>query len=84
MHRRLKRFSRLCARRFRRFCALKPGSVKNDTALAGLGMDSLRLVSLLLVIEQKFGVSLMKVGLKPGDMQSVNSLAAAVVAGRSA
>jgi acyl carrier protein len=64
--------------------ALKPGTVKPETALAPLGVDSLKFVSLLLVIEQKFGVSLMKKGLKPADMQSVRTLAAAVIAARAA
>jgi acyl carrier protein len=62
--------------------SLKPGSVSPESALASLGMDSLRLVSLLLVIEQKFGVSLMSKGLSPQDMQSISTLAAAVISGR--
>ena len=37
-----------------------------------------------LVIEQKFGVNLMKTGMKPDDMKSVKTLAAAVMAGRKA
>jgi acyl carrier protein len=64
--------------------SLKPGSVTPETALPSLGIDSLRFVSLLLVIEQKFGVSLMKTGLKPADMKTVVTLADAVVAGRKA
>jgi acyl carrier protein len=62
--------------------SLKLGTVTPESTLASLGMDSLRLVSLLLLIEQKFGVSLMKKGLTPQDMQSVSTLAAAVMAGR--
>jgi acyl carrier protein len=61
---------------------LKPGKITPDSTLASIGVDSLKLVSLLLVIEQKFGVNLMKIGMKPQDMQSVRSLAAAVKAGR--
>ncbi len=61
--------------------SLKPGAVLPDTSLAGLGIDSLRFVSLLIVIEQKFGVSLMKVGLKKEDMQSVRTLSSAICAG---
>jgi len=63
---------------------LKPGAVAVDTPLASLGVDSLKLVSLLLAIEQKFGVNLMKIGMKPQDMQTVRTLAAAVHAGRKA
>ena len=64
--------------------ALAPGSVTPESSLPSLGIDSLKLVSLLLVIEQKFGVNLMKTGMKPEDMKSVRTLAAAVRAGRAA
>jgi acyl carrier protein len=64
--------------------SLAAGTVTPDSTLASLGIDSLKLVSLLLAIEQKFGVNLMKKGLKPEDMKSVRSLAAAVRAGRAA
>ena len=63
---------------------LKSGSVNSETHLPSLGIDSLRFVSLLLVIEQKFGVNLMKAGLKPDDTKSVRNLAAAILARRSA
>jgi len=75
--------SQLCDE-IRVLMSLKPGAVSPDTNLAALGIDSLRFVSLLIVIEQKFGVSLMKVGLKKEDMQSVRTLAAAIWAGRTA
>ena len=58
-----------------------PGKVTPQSTLASLGVDSLKLVSLILVIEQKFGVNLMKIGMKPQDMVSVQTLAAAVKAG---
>jgi acyl carrier protein len=64
--------------------SLSAGSVTPESTLASLGIDSLKLVSLLLVIEQKFGVNLMKVGMKPDDMKSVRTLAKAVAAGRAA
>jgi acyl carrier protein len=64
--------------------ALSQGVVTPDSTLASLGIDSLKLVSLILVIEQKFGVNLMKKGLKPEDMKSVRTLARAVQAGRAA
>jgi len=62
---------------------LKPGKITPESTLASIGVDSLKLVSLLLVIEQKFGVNLMKIGMKPQDMLSVHTLALAVKAGRS-
>jgi acyl carrier protein len=64
--------------------ALKPGAVTTQTHLPSLGMDSLRFVSLLLAIEQKFGVNLMKAGLKPDDTKSVPNLAAVIIARREA
>jgi acyl carrier protein len=69
------------AEEIRTMLSLKAGAVLPDTALAPLGIDSLRFVSLLIIIEQKFGVSLMKVGLKPEDMKSVRTLSAAICAG---
>lgn len=63
---------------------LPAAGVTPESTLASLGIDSLKLVSLILVIEQKFGVNLMKKGLKPEDMKSVRTLAMAVQAGRAA
>jgi len=59
--------------------ALDAGAVTPDTPLRGLGLDSLRFVSLMLAIERQFGVSLMKGGLRRTDMESVRTLAALVV-----
>jgi acyl carrier protein len=64
--------------------SLKPGSVTPDTDLPALGIASLDFVSLMLAIEQKFGVDLMQKGIKIEDTQSPRSLAAAVLAGRAA
>jgi acyl carrier protein len=64
--------------------SLPPNSVLPETSLQSLGLDSLRFVSLLIIIEQKFGVSLIKVGLRQQDMQSAATLAAAISAGQTA
>lgn len=64
--------------------SLKSGTIKPDTDLTVLGIDSLRFVSLLLVIEQNFGVSLLKTGLTNEDTKSVRNLAAAVHKGQAA
>jgi acyl carrier protein len=64
--------------------SLKRGSVTASTDLTKLGIDSLKFVSLLLAIEQKFGVSLMKTGLKPDDTKTAPNFAAAILRGRSA
>ncbi|HWE04103.1 MAG TPA: acyl carrier protein [Tepidisphaeraceae bacterium] len=63
--------------------SLKPGTITVDTSLPTLGVDSLRFVSLLLAIEQRFGVNLMKIGIKQDDLKTVVTLAAAVKAGRA-
>jgi acyl carrier protein len=62
--------------------SLTAGSIEPDTDLAKVGMDSLRFISLLLVIEEKCGVNLLKTGLKGRDTQSVRSLSAAIVSGQ--
>lgn len=64
--------------------SLKPGTITTETSLPTLGVDSLRFVSLLLAIEQKFGVNLMKIGVKPDDLKTIVTFAAAVKAGRPA
>ena len=73
----------LCAE-IQTIMSLKAGSVTTETHLPSLGMDSLRFVSLLLAIEQKFGVNLMKGGLKPEDTKTVPNFAAVIFARRNA
>jgi acyl carrier protein len=75
--------SRLCTE-IQTLLSLKANSVVPDTAIELLGMDSLKLVSLMIAIEQKFGVSLMKIGIKPDDLKSIRTLAAAVHSGQKA
>lgn len=58
---------------------LKPGTVNADTDLTVLGIDSLRFVSLVLAIENKFGVNLMKKGVTNEDTKTVRALSAAIV-----
>jgi acyl carrier protein len=74
--------TQLCAE-IETLLSLKTGSVTPDTDLPAMGIPSLSFVSLLLVIEQKFGVNLMQTGLKFEDTVSPNALASAVIAGRS-
>ena len=75
--------SQLCSE-IQTIMSLKPGSVTTETHLPSLGMDSLRFVSLLLAIEQKFGVNLMKGGMKPEDTKTVPNFAAVIFARRNA
>jgi len=62
--------------------SLKPGSVQPETRLQSLGMDSLKLVSLLIAVEKRFGINLMESGLKREALQSVRSFAAAIFDGQ--
>lgn len=64
--------------------SMPSGSITPDTDLPALGISSLTFVSLLLFIEQNFGVNLMQVGLKIDDTKSPRRLAAAIQAGRAA
>lgn len=72
---------RLCAE-IQVLFALEAGGVRPETTLQSLGMDSLRLVSLLIAVESAFGINLMKAGLKRDALQSVRSLAAAIFDGQ--
>ena len=71
---------RLCAE-LQTLLSLPVGTVTVDTTLQTLGMDSLRFVSLLILIEKVFGISLMKTGLKRESLVSVRTLADAIHAG---
>lgn len=62
--------------------ALEPGGIQPETTLQSLGVDSLRLVSLLIAVEKTFGINLMESGLKREALQSVRSLAAAIFSGQ--
>ena len=61
---------------------LKPRSVQPEMRLQSLGMDSLRLVSLLIAVDKRFGINLMEAGLKREALQSVRSFAAAIFDGQ--
>ncbi len=61
---------------------LESDSVRPETMLQSLGMDSLKLVSLLIAVEKTFGINLMKAGLTREALQSVRSLATAVFDGQ--
>jgi acyl carrier protein len=72
---------RLCVE-IQTMLSLKPNSITLDTAMDPLGIDSMKLVSLIILIEKKFGVDLVRTGLKSGDLKTVRSLAAAIDAGQ--
>ncbi len=62
--------------------ALEPSDVQPETMLQSLGMDSLRLVSLLIAVEKTLGINLMEAGLKREALHSVRTLASAIFAGQ--
>lgn len=45
------------------------------TTLQSLGVDSLRLVSILIFVEERFGLKLIETGLRPESLQSISTLA---------
>ncbi len=54
------------------------GDVTPGTSLESLGMDSIRLVELLIFIEKQYGVRLMDVGFDRDSLRDAASLAACV------
>ena len=68
---------RLCAE-IQVLFSFEAGGIQPQTTLQSLGMDSLKLVSLLIAVESAFGINLMAAGLKREALQSVRSLAAAI------
>lgn len=50
--------------------------IEPDTPLASLGFDSLKLVSLFIALEKRFGVNLIKAGLSREDLATPAALAA--------
>lgn len=58
--------------------SVEPSSVDVDAPLHTLGLDSMRMVEIIVYIEKQFGVDLMGSGLKKEDVASVSALAATV------
>jgi acyl carrier protein len=54
-----------------------------DTPLDSLGMDSIRFVETIIMIEREFGVQLMERGVTPEDIQDVQSLARCIESAES-
>lgn len=52
--------------------------IHGDTPLDSLGLDSFRLVEILIFVEREYGLNLMSRNLQKEDIQSVNSLAATI------
>lgn len=56
--------------------------IGTEIPLAALGMDSIRFVETIIMIEREFGVQLMETGLTPEDVKDVASLASTIRANR--
>lgn len=59
--------------------SLPSGTLDADSDLTTLGIDSLRFVSLVLAIEKRFDVNLMKKGVTNDDTRTIRNLAAAII-----
>lgn len=53
-------------------------SISPNTSIESLGIDSFRLMELLIFIEKEFGISLINAGLQRESLQNVSSLASCV------
>jgi len=58
--------------------SVEPASVDVEAPLHTLGVDSMRMVEMLVFIEKQYGVDLMAAGLKREDVASVAALARSV------
>lgn len=65
-------------RRVADILSIDPSAVDANAPLHTLGLDSMRMVELIVYIEKTFGVDLMGTGLKKEDVASVSALAATV------
>lgn len=54
--------------------------VKPQTPLESIGIDSIRLIEILIFIEKKYGIRLMDAGLDRESFRNASSLAGAVIA----
>lgn len=61
-----------------RMLNIEESAIDVEAPLHTLGLDSMRMVEMIVYIEQTFGIDLMGSGLKKEDVASVNALAATV------
>ncbi len=65
-------------RRVADILSVQPETVDPQTPLHSLGLDSMRMVELIVYIEKTFGIDLMGSALKKEDVATVAALAATV------
>ena len=58
--------------------SINPATIKPDSTLQALGIDSLSFVELLVFIEKKYNLKLMESRLTREDFQSIRSLASRI------
>ncbi len=66
------------AQRIADILSVETESVDVDAPLHTLGIDSMRMVEILVFIEKEYGVDLMGAGLRREDMESIAALARSV------
>ena len=66
------------ARKIARILNIEPSSIDAEAPLHTLGLDSMRMVEIIVFIENEYGVDLMGSGLKREDVASVAALARSV------
>lgn len=59
--------------------AMDAGELAVDVPLHTLGLDSMRMVELLVFIETHYGIDLMSAGMQREDIASIDALAASIV-----
>jgi len=59
-------------------CAVDPASVRPESRLLGFGLDSVRLLDLLLLVEERFGLPLSESDPDLAEIETVGDLAALI------
>ena len=58
--------------------SIEPASIDAEAPLHTVGVDSMRMVEMIVFIEQQYGINLMSSGLKAEDVASIAALARTV------
>ncbi len=58
--------------------SVEPATVDTEAPLHTLGLDSMRMVEIIVFVETRYGVDLMGSGLKQEDVASISALARTV------
>jgi len=58
-----------------RILSVKPSAVDINAPLHTLGLDSMRMVEIIVFVEKQYAIDLMGSGLKQGDVASIAALA---------